>query len=266
MVVGEFEPREVVRLAAAALGSWRGPTPGRTTSPAPLPPARLEVALLERPRARDSVIAIGTLGPDRAAPDAPGLRVALELMRTRSVIAAFEPHLDGPSLIALDTSAPLEATPLRVKTLLEALEDLRTRERSDEETQAAIRALANGFWVRAETNQALARLLTSTGTGGLEDDTLGSRAREPARRPRATSEGGRGAPPRREPIARGGERRLGASRSALEPFRARQRRRIRAPVLRSEGRSRETLERRSNCPREGAVIVPRRANCGQPWG
>jgi zinc protease len=171
VAVGEFEPREVVRLAAAALGPWRGPTPGRPTSPAPLPPARLEVALLERPGARDSVIAIGTLGPDRAAPDAPGLRVALELMRTRSVSATFDPHLAGPGLIALDTTAPLDATPLRVKALLEALEDLRTRERSDEETQTAIRALADGFWVRAETNQALARLLTTTGAGGLEDDT-----------------------------------------------------------------------------------------------
>jgi predicted Zn-dependent peptidase len=171
VAVGEFEPREVLRLGTAALGRWRGPTHRRTTSPTPLPPARLEVALLERPHAQDSVIAIGTLGPDPAAYDTPRLRVALELMRTRSVNASFYPHLAGPSLIALATSASLDATPLAVKSLLDALKDLRARERSDEEIQAAIRALAGGFWVRAETNQALARLLTSTGAGGLEDDT-----------------------------------------------------------------------------------------------
>jgi predicted Zn-dependent peptidase len=171
VAVGEFAPREVVRLGTAALGPWRGPTLRRTTSPAPLPPARLEVALLDRPHAQDSAIAVGTLGPDRAAPDTPRLRVALELMRAHTVKTTFRTHLDGPSLITLDAVAPLDATPLAVKTLLDALEDLRTRERSDEETQAAIRALADGFWVRAETNQALARLLGSIGAGGLEDDT-----------------------------------------------------------------------------------------------
>ena len=171
VAVGEFEPREVVRLGTAALGPWRGSTPGRTTSPTPLPPARLEVALLDRPRAEDSVIAVGTLGPDRAQPDTPPLRVALELMRAHPVNVTLRNHLAGPSLIMLDTNASLDATPQTVKTLLDALEDLRTRERSEGETQAAIRALADGFWVRAETNQAQAGLLGSVGASGLEDDT-----------------------------------------------------------------------------------------------
>jgi predicted Zn-dependent peptidase len=172
VAVGDLEPSEVVRLAQVRLGHWRGSKLSRPTSPTPLPPARLEVALLDRPGRTDSVIVVGTLGPGRAAPDTPALRVALELMRGRTVTTTIDPQLDGPTLITLGAHASIEATALEVKALLDALGDLRTRERSDEETQAAVRALADGFWVRAETNRALARLFGSLGAARLDDETL----------------------------------------------------------------------------------------------
>jgi zinc protease len=169
--VGDFEPEDVVAQATARFARWQGVAHGRSPSTPPLPPIRLEVALLDRPGAKESVMALGTLGPERSAPEMPALSVALELLRTRAVDASLRAHLGGPSLVALVTTAPLDATPREVKSLLETLEALKRRGPGEEETRTAVRALADGFWVRAETNQALAHLLAMTTLSGLEDDT-----------------------------------------------------------------------------------------------
>jgi zinc protease len=69
IVVGDVSAREITELLNKTLADWKPVTTGPAALPQPVPPRPLEITLVDKPGAAQSVISVGQIGLSRQSPD-----------------------------------------------------------------------------------------------------------------------------------------------------------------------------------------------------
>jgi predicted Zn-dependent peptidase len=187
VATGAVSPDMVLSNARRVFAGWRGGPPERPAFANPLPPARLEVRVVDRPGSTQSDILIGLLGAPRISSDWLPLKTAtqilggstagrlfLDVREKRSLAystgAGISERAQGPVPILLWAGTRTEMTARAVDALLEHLDRLGREAPLDTEVQRATRYLADSLLVRLETVESVTDLATDVVVLQLAED------------------------------------------------------------------------------------------------
>jgi predicted Zn-dependent peptidase len=191
VVAGDTTPAQVTKAVEGAVSGWKGADPPVVSFTDPMPQESLKITLVHRPKAKQSDVYVGVLGPERQSKHWPDMAVANQVLgggvsgrlfldvrekqslayNTRSSLAELA---KGPSPLIAYVGTQTPKTGLAVKAMLEHLERLGTTAPDGEEIDVATRFLSDVMAIRIETIGAVADEIVNLRTLGLPDDYLAS--------------------------------------------------------------------------------------------
>ncbi len=191
IVAGNLEPNAVIAAARAALGQWKGEGE-RTAEPTPALPAHGNaptVLFVARPRAAQSELRVGHVGPSRDVADyhrlitlnaalggqfSSRLNTTLREKKglTYGIHTAFDFRRLGGSF-SCESSVQGEGTAIAIHDVLAEFEAVRVKGSiGEEELTRAKAALTRGYAKHFETAEQLARAAVQLASYDLSDNTF----------------------------------------------------------------------------------------------
>jgi zinc protease len=186
VAVGDCEHDAIVRMAGAAFGAWRGDGAASAVG-VQAGATATRLALVPRPRAPQSELRIGQVGPARLTPDYHALalgntilggsfvsRINLNLREEKGLTygarTAFE-FRRRPGPFALQVSVQSSSTALAIKESLGEIAGIRgVRPPTDEELRFGIATLTRGYVRHFETADQISRAVMQLALYELPDD------------------------------------------------------------------------------------------------
>lgn len=195
VVAGDTTPAVAKEQVGHAFMGFRGADAPRISFTDPMPPKELKITLVHRPKAKQSDVFVGVLGPTRAGdswPEAtvanqvlgggPASRLFLDVREKQSLAYNTRSSLSevahGPVPLVAYVGTQTAKTGLALKGVLDHLSRLATTEPSAEELDGAKRYLGDVLAIRLETIGAVADEVVQQKTLGLPDDYLASYRKE----------------------------------------------------------------------------------------
>jgi zinc protease len=176
IVAGDMTPEAITPVLEQALKEWKAGEPPRATLPEPPPARPVTVYLVDKPRAAQSVLAVGQVGQPRSTPDYFPLtlmneilggqfssRINLNLREDKGYTYGATSHFvfrKGPGPFQAGGSVRTEVTREALVELLKELTDITgARPVSDDELEFAREQVIRGFPSRFETTAGVAGTL-----------------------------------------------------------------------------------------------------------
>jgi zinc protease len=187
VVSGDVTATDARAAVEKTLGKWKGDRPTKPSFSQPLPPAALEIFLVDRPKSPQAEVYVGTLGPHRQSEVWPTLRVANQILgggvagrlfldvrekrslayRTNSSVVSVA---NGPVPIVLAAGTQTAKAGLALDALLQHFESIGKTAPSDEEVGIATRYLSDVFLLSVDTVGSVGNLVAHVVVNGLPDD------------------------------------------------------------------------------------------------